>query len=79
MANSFTGNDNVAAHGGGSCQVSLSFDGGNNFQVIRSYQGGCPANATFNNNDLPPRNQSPQRFEFMIPKETPNGHAIFAW
>ncbi|KAI9773722.1 MAG: hypothetical protein M1839_002020 [Geoglossum umbratile] len=75
----FTKNENVAAHGGGSCQVALSFDGGNKFQVIRSWVGGCPANATWNNNDLPPRDQSPQIFEFAIPKETPNGHAIFAW
>ncbi|KAI9764312.1 MAG: hypothetical protein M1840_008530 [Geoglossum simile] len=75
----FTANENVAAHGGGSCQVSLSFDGGNNFQVIRSFVGGCPGNATFNSNNLPPRDQSPQIFDFTIPKDTPNGHAIFAW
>ncbi|KAH0552848.1 hypothetical protein GP486_006950 [Trichoglossum hirsutum] len=78
-ANSFTESDNIAAHGGGSCQVSLSFDGGNNFQVIQSWVGGCPANATWNSNDLPPRDISPQIFNFKVPNETPNGHAIFAW
>ncbi|KAH0545454.1 hypothetical protein FGG08_000455 [Glutinoglossum americanum] len=76
---SFTESGNVAAHGGGSCQVSLSFDGGNNFQVIRSWVGGCPGNATWNENYLPPRDISPQKFYFKIPDDTPNGHAIFAW
>ncbi|KAI9858814.1 MAG: hypothetical protein M1813_007281 [Trichoglossum hirsutum] len=75
----FTESENVAGHGGGSCQVSLSFDGGNNFQVIQSWVGGCPANMTWNDNDLPPRDISPQIFNFKIPNETPNGHAIFAW
>jgi hypothetical protein len=29
-------------HGGGSCQLSLSFDCGVTFRVIRSIEGGCP-------------------------------------
>jgi hypothetical protein len=31
-----------ATHGGGSCQLSLSFDGGIEFKVIKSIVGGCP-------------------------------------
>ncbi|KAF2829651.1 hypothetical protein CC86DRAFT_435488, partial [Ophiobolus disseminans] len=31
-----------ATHGGGSCQLSLSFDRGVIFRVIKSIEGGCP-------------------------------------
>ena len=31
-----------ATHGGGSCQLSMSFDRGVNFKVIKSIEGGCP-------------------------------------
>jgi hypothetical protein len=29
-------------HGGGSCQLSMSFDGGSEFKIIHSMEGGCP-------------------------------------
>jgi hypothetical protein len=37
-----------ATHGGGSCQISLSCDGGSNFQVIQSIMGGCPLSDSYN-------------------------------
>ncbi|ATY60186.1 endoglucanase, putative [Cordyceps militaris CM01] len=53
-----------ATHNGGSCQVSLSYDGGNTFTAIQSYIGGCPLKATW---------------PFTLPNDTPAGEAIFAW
>lgn len=55
-------------HNGGSCQVSLSFDEGKTFTVIKSYIGDCPHASGGN-----------QNFEFTIPSSTPSGQAIFAW
>ncbi|KAF2036165.1 hypothetical protein EK21DRAFT_52581 [Setomelanomma holmii] len=37
-----------ATHGGGSCQLSFSFDGGINFKVIKSIEGGCPIAKQYN-------------------------------
>ncbi|KAK3366524.1 hypothetical protein B0H63DRAFT_504698 [Podospora didyma] len=53
-----------AAHGGGSCQASLSYDGGKTFTVISSIVGGCPLSANF---------------PFTIPADAQTGDAIFAW
>ena len=55
----------TAAHGGGSCQASISEDGGKTFRVVKSYVGGCPAIG--------------QAFEFVVPKEAKSGDALFAW
>ncbi|KPI39019.1 uncharacterized protein AB675_4656 [Cyphellophora attinorum] len=33
--------------GGGSCQISLSYDNGQTFKVISSIEGGCPLNSTY--------------------------------
>src|SRR5262245_44696826 len=33
----------TALHNGGSCQLSISYDGGQSFQVIHSMIGGCPS------------------------------------
>jgi hypothetical protein len=53
-----------ATHGGGSCQVSLSYDGGNTFTVIQSILGGCPLSSSY---------------PFKIPADAPEGKAIWAW
>ncbi|KAI9766657.1 MAG: hypothetical protein M1835_007147 [Candelina submexicana] len=56
-----------ASHSGGSCQVSLSFDGGKSFKVIKSFVGDCPAS---NGGDFP----------FTVPAHIPsNSTALFAW
>jgi hypothetical protein len=55
-----------AAHNGGSCQASLSFDGGSTWTVIHSYIGNCPV-------------QGESSFDFAIPTDTPAGEALFAW
>ncbi|KAK4228296.1 hypothetical protein QBC38DRAFT_158449 [Podospora fimiseda] len=56
--------DGQAPHGGGSCQVSLSYDGGKTFTVIQSIIGGCPLSSTY---------------PFTIPSDAPEGEAIWAW
>jgi hypothetical protein len=57
-----------APHGGGSCQASISTDGGNTFKVIHSYIGGCPGL----NGD--------STFKFRLPADTPSSeNALFSW
>ncbi|KAF8535015.1 hypothetical protein BDD12DRAFT_894370 [Trichophaea hybrida] len=60
--------DGSAVHGGGSCQASLSFDGGNTWTVIKSWIGDCPH-----------ASGGTQDFTFTIPAGTPSGKAVFAW
>jgi hypothetical protein len=55
-----------AAHGGGSCQISLSMDGAKTFKVIQSIIGNCPVNGEGN-------------FDFTIPSDTPAGDHVLAW
>ena len=51
-------------HGGGSCQLSLSYDNGATFRVIKSMIGGCPLISTY---------------DFTIPSYAPTGTALLAW
>ena len=56
-----------ATHGGGSCQMSLSCDGGIKFKVIKSIVGGCPLQ---------------KEYGFTIPREfskVSNATCLFAW
>ena len=54
----------TATHGGGSCQLSLSYDSGASFRVIKSMIGGCPLTTTY---------------DFTIPLHAPAGTALLAW
>lgn len=54
----------TAAHGGGSCQASLSFDGGSTWRVVHSYIGDCPLSPTW---------------QFTLPDAMPTGSVLFAW
>ncbi|KAI5805103.1 hypothetical protein EDC01DRAFT_642009 [Geopyxis carbonaria] len=54
-----------AVHGGGSCQLSLSYDNGQTFHVIKSIMGSCPIQ---------------RNYKFTIPADTPAGKdVLFAW
>lgn len=53
-----------ARHGGGSCQISLSYDNGATFKVIKSIIGGCPLVSSY---------------EYTVPATTPPGNALLAW
>ncbi|CAD6441607.1 82ef1843-6d2d-4030-a51c-dc3cc06517a2-CDS [Sclerotinia trifoliorum] len=55
-----------ALHGGGSCQVALSYDSGKTFRVIHSYIGSCPAAVGAS-------------ADFTVPADAPAGEAMFAW
>jgi len=55
-----------AIHDGGSCQLSISEDGGSSFKVIKSFEGNCPAST---NAELP----------VDIPKDAKSGDVLFAW
>ena len=58
--------DGSAMHDGGSCQISLSYDNGMTFRVIKSIIGGCP--------------MSPgEQYHFTVPSYAPNGTALLAW
>ncbi|KAK5210810.1 hypothetical protein LTR47_001531 [Exophiala xenobiotica] len=55
----------AAPHNGGSCQLSLSYDNGATFKVIKSMIGGCPITLTY---------------DFTIPSYAPaSDSAIFSW
>ncbi|KAF7185072.1 hypothetical protein HII31_13695 [Pseudocercospora fuligena] len=54
----------TATHKGGSCQISLSYDNGATFRVIKSMIGGCPLKDTY---------------DFSVPSYAPNGNALLAW
>jgi hypothetical protein len=58
-----------ATHNGGSCQISLSYDKGKSFQVIKSIIGGC----------VRPNPGQNQQFSFTIPKNAGGGEALLAW
>lgn len=56
-----------AAHNGGSCQLSLSYDKGTSFTVIKSFIGNCPTS-------------SGGSYDFTIPSDAPEGDdVVFAW
>lgn len=54
----------TVTHGGGSCQLSLSYDNGATFKVIKSIIGGYPLIMSYN---------------FTIPSYAPSGTVLFAW
>lgn len=53
-----------APHMGGSCQISLSYDHGATFRVIKSMIGGCPLT---------------HDYDFTVPSYAPPGEALLAW
>jgi hypothetical protein len=66
-----------APHGGGSCQISLTYDSaptaGSRFTVIKSFMGACPVAAQ--GNEI----QGPYTLPYTIPQDAPSGNAILAW
>ncbi|KAL1743048.1 hypothetical protein HDZ31DRAFT_41793 [Schizophyllum fasciatum] len=56
-----------AIHNGGSCQLSISEDGGSTWKVIKSFMGNCPASA------------GGVSLSVTIPSDVKSGDVIFAW
>ncbi|KAF2235884.1 lytic polysaccharide monooxygenase [Viridothelium virens] len=82
---------NTAVHGGGSCQVSITYETDAekvkdpaNWYVIHSIEGGCPAIAKGNLNSATEcgsmgQTECVNSFPFELPKELKNGQATMAW
>ncbi|CAG8977509.1 hypothetical protein HYALB_00009343 [Hymenoscyphus albidus] len=75
----FTGS---AVHGGGSCQISLTYDTEPTvksvWRVLASIEGGCPAAGTDGNLGDNASQPSPTEYTFPIP-DIPTGDAVLAW
>ncbi|KAJ5104615.1 CAZyme family AA11 [Penicillium alfredii] len=71
-----------ATHGGGSCQVSLTTDKEptkkSEWKVIKSYEGGCPANVEGNMGGGETATD-PTTFNFTIPSGIEAGKYTLAW
>ncbi|KAI9776488.1 MAG: hypothetical protein M1816_005249 [Peltula sp. TS41687] len=72
-----------AVHGGGSCQVSITYDKNPTkdsvFKVIHSIIGGCPARGVEGNLPPDPDGHGASRFNFKIPDHLPTGEVTLAW
>jgi len=72
----------TAVHGGGSCQVSITYDANPNknskFRVIKSFQGGCPMKIGGNIEPGNPEHVLPG-LTYQIPEDAPAGRAVLAW
>jgi len=55
-----------AFHNGGSCQLSISYDQGQTFRVIKSFEGNCPTKGS-------------DTLDFTVPADAKAGKAIFGW
>ncbi|KAL2059948.1 hypothetical protein VTL71DRAFT_10103 [Oculimacula yallundae] len=77
---SFTGS---ATHGGGSCQVSISYDEAptkdSTWKVIHSIEGGCPIKGVAGNNGDNANAVNPDTYSFKVPTNLPTGTAVMAW
>jgi hypothetical protein len=72
-----------ATHGGGSCQVSITYDNPPNknsiFKVIHSIEGGCPVRNAAGNIGGDASAPDPDTYSFTIPTNLPSGKATLAW
>jgi hypothetical protein len=72
-----------ATHGGGSCQVSITYDenptADSTFKVIHSIIGGCPIKNVAGNNGDDADEVDPDTYPFTIPSTLPTGNATLAW
>ncbi|KAG4035417.1 hypothetical protein MFRU_001g01860 [Monilinia fructicola] len=72
-----------AVHGGGSCQVSITYDetptAKSTFKVIHSIIGGCPMKNMVGNAGDDPNAIDPDTYNFTIPTNIPSGKATLAW
>ena len=75
LGHMFKGEGNLAAHSGGSCQASISFDNGKTWKVLHSFIGGCPRGTKLGSNMA----GADQKFPFKVPQETRAGVALFSW
>lgn len=72
-----------ATHGGGSCQVSITYDDpptkSSVFKVIHSIEGGCPTKNNAGNIGGDAAGPDPDTYSFTMPTNLPTGKANLAW
>lgn len=69
-----------AAHSGGSCQISFSYDGGNTWIVIQSWEGNCVRVRRGQEGSITNDYDVNQDYTFVIPKDLPSAdRVIVAW
>ncbi|WYZ38677.1 hypothetical protein EsH8_III_000591 [Colletotrichum jinshuiense] len=72
-----------AVHGGGSCQVSITYDAKPNknsvWKVIKSIEGGCPAKNAEGNLGDNANQVNKDTYDFTIPDDMPAGNGTIAW
>jgi hypothetical protein len=72
--------DPGAAHSGGSCQASLSYDGGETWIVVQSWEGNCLRVRKGQEGQLTNSYDADQSYSFDLPGSLPGADtAIFAW
>lgn len=74
----------TAVHGGGSCQISITYDNPptpqSKFKVIKSIEGGCIArNEAGNRPGANAVQVNPDSYEYSIPDDIPAGNGTIAW
>lgn len=73
----------TAVHGGGSCQVSITYDNpptkDSVFKVLASYEGGCPGGEDTTTNRAPGSSPDLPPLPYTIPSDIPSGEAVVAW
>ncbi|KAI0969772.1 hypothetical protein F4678DRAFT_153494 [Xylaria arbuscula] len=72
-----------AVHGGGSCQVVLTYDNpptkDSKWKVIHSIEGGCPAKNQAGNLPEDPNGTGAGTYSFKIPTDIPTGKGSVGW
>ncbi|RDW81898.1 hypothetical protein BP6252_03010 [Coleophoma cylindrospora] len=72
-----------AVHGGGSCQVSITYDqtptASSTWKVIHSIEGGCPQKGQTGNSGNSASQVDPDTYSYTIPTTLPTGNATLAW
>lgn len=72
--------EGTAVHGGGSCQISITYDlpvtKDSQFHVVKSFHGDCPTQHAAN---LPANEHGVFDLHYNIPIDMPNGKAVVAW
>ena len=72
--------DPGAAHGGGSCQISLSYDEGQSWAVLQSWEGNCPRVRIGREGQETNVYDVNQNYTFPVPHNLPScDNVIAAW
>ena len=69
-----------AAHSGGSCQISFSYDQGITWVVVQNFEGNCPRVRKGEEGTVTNHYDINQDYHFVVPKDFPSGDSVIvAW